>query len=119
MQQDGGQLPATFVMSQSPPRETGSDEKDAAPGRSPSSAMEPAQANSMQEPEESMPAPPPKLTTGAVDKRLRRVMAPKVDGSYKVPQQVIDEWKDLDTRDRLSGQRCENLPSLPKPLYPG
>ncbi|CAE7193615.1 unnamed protein product, partial [Symbiodinium sp. CCMP2456] len=42
--------------------------------------------------------PPKQLTRGAVDKRLRRVMAPRVDGSYQVPEAVILQWKSKDTK---------------------
>ena len=117
-------MPQTFVMP-SPPQ-SGADEEHGGPDRSPSPARKPAEtkpknadhcrspsptgkpaetkpiptpASPMKDP--NMPKPPQKLSPGAVDKRLRRVMTPKVDGSYKVPQQVIDEWKDLDTRDRV------------------
>ena len=42
--------------------------------------------------------PPPQLSKGAMDKRLRRVMAPRVDGSYQVPEAVILQWKNKDSK---------------------
>ncbi|OLP99163.1 hypothetical protein AK812_SmicGene18309 [Symbiodinium microadriaticum] len=42
--------------------------------------------------------PPPQLSKGAVDKRLRRVMTPRVDGSYQVPEAVVLKWKNSDTK---------------------
>ena len=48
-------------------------------------------------PEEKQP-PEKQLTPSAVDKRLRRIMTPTVRGSYKVPESVIEQWKDLQTR---------------------
>ena len=42
--------------------------------------------------------PPVKLSEGAIDRRLRRIMAVKTDGSLKVPEEVVKQWKDLDTR---------------------
>ena len=31
------------------------------------------------------------------DKRLRRIMAPRADGTHIVPQQILDSWKDTAT----------------------
>ena len=28
-------------------------------------------------------------------KRLRRIMAPRADGSYIVPQEIVDKWNDV------------------------
>ena len=42
------------------------------------------------------PEPPknePSLSPSAIDKRMRRVMTPRSDGSLKVPQKFVDEWK--------------------------
>ena len=42
--------------------------------------------------------PPEKLSQGAIDKRLRRIMTPRSSGDLKVPQEVVDQWKDKDER---------------------
>lgn len=34
------------------------------------------------------------------DKRLRRIMAPRADGTHIVPQQILDSWKDTATGGR-------------------
>ena len=46
--------------------------------------------------------PPPKqLSYSAVDKRLRRIMTPRANGDLKVPQQVVDQWKNKNTRPKV------------------
>lgn len=35
----------------------------------------------------------PSLSPGAIDKRLRRVMTPRTNGSLKVPQKFVDQWR--------------------------
>ena len=45
--------------------------------------------------------PPPKLSAGAIDKRLRRIMAPRTNGTHKVPDEVLRQWKDLDQRGQV------------------
>jgi len=53
-------------------------------------------------PQTTMPILPPKqLSPSAVDKRLRRIMTPTSSGSLKVPQELIDQWKDLTTRPQV------------------
>ena len=48
---------------------------------------------------ESSELPPSQqLSYSAVDKRLRRIMTPRANGDLKVPQQVIDQWKNKNTR---------------------
>lgn len=42
--------------------------------------------------------PPAKLSKGAIQKRLWRIVQPKANGSLKVPQDVIDEYNDEHTR---------------------
>ena len=50
---------------------------------------------------ESSELPPSQqLSYSAVDKRLRRIMTPRANGDLKVPQQVIDQWKNKNTRPR-------------------
>ena len=46
--------------------------------------------------------PPQQLTPAAIDKRLRRVMTPKSSGALKVPQEVIDQWKDPASRHQVT-----------------
>ena len=43
-------------------------------------------------------APPQPLSKGAVDKRLRRIVAPRVDGSYIVPDEIVQKFRDRSTR---------------------
>ena len=46
--------------------------------------------------DQSAPEPPkdqPSLSPSAIDKRMRRVMNARADGSYKVPSRFVDEWK--------------------------
>lgn len=46
--------------------------------------------------------PPPKqLSRAAVDKRLRRTMQPRADGTFLVPECVREKWKDLGTRSEV------------------
>jgi len=48
------------------------------------------------------PTPPPKqLSASAIDKRLRRVLTPRANGTYLVPQEVIDAWNDKYDRDSV------------------
>ena len=48
---------------------------------------------------ESSELPPSQqLSYSDVDKRLRRIMTPRANGDLKVPQQVIDQWKNKNTR---------------------
>ena len=45
--------------------------------------------------------PPDQLSWGAVDRRLRRIMTPRVTGEFKVPKAVVDQWNDKTTRPRV------------------
>ncbi|CAK9046571.1 unnamed protein product [Durusdinium trenchii] len=45
--------------------------------------------------------PPPKLTRGAIKKRLWRLVQPKASGKFKVPKEVVDEYRDERTRGRV------------------
>lgn len=51
--------------------------------------------------EESAVVPPKELSQSAVDKRLRRIMTPTSSGALKVPQELVDQWKDLATRGQV------------------
>ena len=42
--------------------------------------------------------PPEKLSKGAIQKRLWRIVQPKANGQLKVPQELVDEYKDESTR---------------------
>ena len=44
-------------------------------------------------------APPAKLSKGAIQKRLYRIMQPRSDGSFKVPQELLDQYRDPEKRD--------------------
>lgn len=50
--------------------------------------------------EEGIPVeePPPKQNKKAMKKRLYRLMVPRADGTHKIPQAVIDEYKDSFSR---------------------
>ena len=82
------------------------------------SPTEPASANQTQEGEEdeddAVPhqPPPEELTKAASEARLRRVMAPRSDGSFLVPKEAVDMWKDKDKRDSLKSmfQKCGHCP---------
>ena len=45
--------------------------------------------------------PPVELTKSAIDKRLRRLMCPRCDGSQKIPEEIIAQWKDPLARDKV------------------
>ena len=45
--------------------------------------------------------PPPQLSAKAANQRLRRVMQPRSDGSFLVPECVREKWKDLATRSEV------------------
>ena len=45
--------------------------------------------------------PPPKLTRGAIKKWLWRLVQPKASGKFKVPKEVVDEYRDERTRGRV------------------
>lgn len=48
------------------------------------------------------------LSKSAIDKRMRRVMAPRADGSYLVPQEIRDQYRDPLERDsvRAMFEKC-------------
>lgn len=52
--------------------------------------------------------PPMELSKSAIDKRMRRVMAPRADGSYLVPQEIRDQYRDPLERDsvRAMFEKC-------------
>ena len=50
------------------------------------------------------PKEPDDLSAGAIDKRLRRLMARRADGSRLVPEELYEEWKNLETRDGVLRQ---------------
>ena len=45
--------------------------------------------------------PPPKLSQGAINKRLYRICQPRADGSFKVPREVVEDYRDLGKRDNV------------------
>lgn len=42
--------------------------------------------------EVTAPEPPVQLSDGAIKMRMRRIMQPRADGSYLVPEGVIKDW---------------------------
>ena len=50
------------------------------------------------------PKEPDDLSPGAIDKRLRRLMARRADGSRLIPEELYEEWKNLETRDGVLRQ---------------
>lgn len=52
--------------------------------------------------------PPPALSKGAANARLRRVFNRRSDGSYQVPEEALAMWKDKDKRASLEKmfERC-------------
>ena len=54
------------------------------------------------------PEPPPQLSDNAVKARLRRVFLPRADGSYLVPEDLVKEYKNINTRDRIQAlyEKC-------------
>ena len=55
-------------------------------------------------------APQPALPKAAADARLRRVVAPRANGTYLVPKEVVEIWKDKDKRDSLRSmfEKCNH-----------
>ena len=71
---------------------------------SPSETKSPAKPSPAKRPAEEfpeIPPPPEKLTEAAVDRRLRRVVERKADGTYKVPKEVVEQFKDKHKRPEL------------------
>ena len=52
-------------------------------------------------PEQAIPEPPPALTDCAVDRRLRRIMQPRTNGEFKVPMEVVENWRDHEKRSQV------------------
>lgn len=65
-------------------------------------------------------APPEVLSKAAVDKRLRRIMQLRSDGTSKVPQEFRDQWKDPLQRESILAmfEKCGYNPDwLPNDKY--
>ena len=45
--------------------------------------------------------PPLKMTAGAIYKRLNRICTPKQNGQYKLPAEVIEDYKDPARRQKV------------------
>ena len=52
------------------------------------------------------PPPPIFLSEQAADQRLRRIMTPKSDGSYKVPVQMVEQYKKNKNEVKKMFERC-------------
>lgn len=57
--------------------------------------------------------PPQPLSKAAANARLRRVFTPRSDGSYQVPPEALEQWKDKDRRCSLERmfERCAYNPA--------
>ena len=71
------------------------------PARKTESVKTPGSGKRKREPS-PVKEPPKKLSPAAVDRRLRRTMEPRTDGTYKVPMEVIEQWKDKEKRPKLT-----------------
>ena len=47
------------------------------------------------------PLPPPSITERKIKERLRRIFTPHADGSYKVPLEMVEEYKCLERRGKI------------------
>eukprot|EP00435_Cladocopium_sp_Y103_P019703 s1495_g4.t1 len=58
------------------------------------------------------PPDPPQISKAAAGARLRRLFTPRSDGSYQVPQEAVQMYKDLDQRGNLEKmfERCAYSP---------
>ena len=93
-------------------RPNGKDTKD--PKRT---KPEPEDDDEYEAPVEDHP-PPPLISKATLMKRLARICAPKADGTYKVPLEIIQTHKNLDTRDEVyrAFEKCGGDPVLPSRL---
>lgn len=60
--------------------------------------------NESQLPEDSpedAPVPPPEISQSAIDKRLRRLMAPNSKGESKLPTEIREQWADKYGREKV------------------
>ena len=78
------------------------DEPGAEPNQEgvPSKSTEPTPTHQVEPPLDE--PPPEQLSPSAIDKRLRRIMTPRASGALKVPQEVVDQWKDLSSRHKVT-----------------
>lgn len=62
--------------------------------------------------DEDMLPPPPQLTKGAIDARMRRVMAPRADGTFVIPEVAREMYKDKSKRGSLMAlfEKCAYEP---------
>lgn len=65
-----------------------------------------------EEPKAVAEEPPEPLSKSAVDKRLRRLMTPRADGSLLVPDEIKLQWADPLQRDKvkLLFEKCAHQP---------
>ena len=65
---------------------------------------------------EHVPSPTKKpgeeLSEGAIYKRIKRVFTPRADGTYLVPKEFVEKWKDLKMRTEveLLFEKCDYCP---------
>ncbi|CAE7378405.1 bigA [Symbiodinium sp. CCMP2592] len=62
--------------------------------------------------------PPPPISKATLMKRLARICAPKADGTYKVPLEIIQTHKNLESRDDVyrAFEKCGGDPASPSRL---
>ena len=62
--------------------------------------------------EPESPPEPPQISKAAAGARLRRLFSPRSDGSFQVPQEAVQMYKDLDQRGNLEKmfERCAYSP---------
>ena len=51
--------------------------------------------------EEAVPSPPKKLSEAAIKAKLRRIFTPRANGSYLVPEDVLEQYKAPNTRPKV------------------
>ncbi|CAJ1411279.1 unnamed protein product [Effrenium voratum] len=74
-------------VEEGPPLESGADQGEATEGE-----------DLFQVPTEN---PPPQLSEGAIKKRLYRLLTPKASGALKVPKELINDYNDPFTKDKV------------------
>ncbi|CAE7766827.1 unnamed protein product, partial [Symbiodinium necroappetens] len=94
------------AASQAPPAKTAAQPKKLLP----SSKAKPASGDKDDEydPGEEDVPPPEQVSKATLMKRLARLCTPREDGTFKIPQEVIDTYKNIRTRDEVyrSFEKC-------------
>ncbi|CAE7379893.1 PU1 [Symbiodinium sp. CCMP2456] len=71
-------------------------------------APKPTEQDDEYDPGEETVQPPEQVSKATLMKRLARLCAPREDGTYKIPMDVIDSYKNLSSRDQVyrSFEKC-------------